>query len=49
MNKLAIGICLIGNFTKSNPTVQQYESVVKLDKELMEKYNIPINNLIKAF
>lgn len=45
MNALAIGVCLIGDFTKYSPTSQQYESVVKLDKRLMSIYKIPIEGL----
>jgi N-acetylmuramoyl-L-alanine amidase len=40
-NELGIGICLVGNFDKTNPTPEQMRSVTRLVSYLMRKYNIP--------
>ena len=39
-NKDAIGICLVGNFNKTLPTVRQMRSVVKLVRFLQNRYGI---------
>lgn len=40
-NMVAIGICLVGNFDKFAPNVEQYEAVAKLCATLMRSFNIP--------
>jgi len=44
-NFRGLGICLIGNFETKHVSAKQYEAVVKLTKELMEKYNISVENI----
>ena len=44
-NFRGLGICLIGNFEKHAPDPKQYESLVTLTKSLMEKYEIPAQNV----
>lgn len=44
-NFRGLGICLIGNFEKRDIDPKQYEALVKLTKELMRKYKIPIKNV----
>lgn len=39
-NKDSIGICLVGDFTKSKPTIAQMESLHKLLRDLIGKYPI---------
>lgn len=46
MNEIGIGICLVGNFEKSQPTKKQMESVVILAKLLQEQCGIPDRNVI---
>jgi len=40
INKKSIGICLIGNFSKDNPSDEQYRSLERLTLELQNKFNI---------
>lgn len=40
-NKNAVGICLVGNFNKTAPTVRQIQSLVKLVRFLQNRYGIP--------
>jgi N-acetyl-anhydromuramyl-L-alanine amidase AmpD len=44
-NFRGIGICLIGNFEETPVPVKQYNTLVKLAKRLMAKYNISIDNV----
>ncbi|MGB9813546.1 MAG: N-acetylmuramoyl-L-alanine amidase [Thermovenabulum sp.] len=46
MNQKALAICLVGNFDDHKPSNAQYQSLVKLTRELMKKYNIPIDNIV---
>ncbi len=46
MNEIGIGICLVGNFEKSQPSKQQMESLVVLSKLLQEICGIPDRNVI---
>ncbi|MFQ5953004.1 MAG: N-acetylmuramoyl-L-alanine amidase [Candidatus Omnitrophota bacterium] len=41
MNKKAIGICLVGNFSRSKPTKKQMESLTYLVNKLRKYYRIP--------
>lgn len=45
-NIFGIGICLVGNFEKQNPTEKQISSLEKLIKHLSKKYNIPKENIL---
>jgi len=40
-NKEAVGICLVGNFNHTAPTVRQMQSTVKLVRFLQNRYGIP--------
>ncbi len=40
-NKDAVGICLVGNFDKTQPTSAQMQSLVKLVRFLQSRYRIP--------
>ena len=47
INKVAIGICLVGNFeTTGGPTEQQRDSLYYLVLYLCKKYNISIDNIV---
>jgi hypothetical protein len=40
-NEKAIGVCLVGNFDNTSPTVRQMQSLVKLVRFLQNRYRIP--------
>jgi hypothetical protein len=40
-NEEAIGICLIGDFSRTAPTAKQMNSLIKLVRFLRERYHIP--------
>ena len=44
-NFRGLGICLIGNFEKQTVPDLQYQSLVRLTKTLMSKYDIPTTNV----
>jgi len=45
-NSIAIGVCLVGNFTKENPTKAQLVSLIELSEYLLEE--VPsINQILK--
>eukprot|EP00487_Bulimina_marginata_P009150 TRINITY_DN349_c0_g1_i3.p1 TRINITY_DN349_c0_g1~~TRINITY_DN349_c0_g1_i3.p1 ORF type:complete len:177 (+),score=11.63 TRINITY_DN349_c0_g1_i3:112-642(+) len=44
-NFRGIGICLIGNLEEKAPAVKQYNALLKLTKQLMLQYNIPLQNV----
>lgn len=46
VNQVGIGICLVGNFNKTRPTWRQMRTLISLVRELMNKYNIPIKNVV---
>ena len=47
INKVAIGICLVGNFeSTSSPTEPQLDSLFHLVLYLCKKYNIPIDKVL---
>jgi len=46
MNKIGVGICLVGNYQKSFPTKKQLRSLCKLVRYLQITYNIPSRNII---
>ena len=45
VNKVGIGICLVGNFEKTRPTPKQMSALVSLIKLLRKRYYIPISNI----
>lgn len=47
MNKRAIGICLVGDFTSKEPSVGQMESLVLLINTLKDYYNIPSSRVMR--
>lgn len=44
-NYRGLGICIIGNLEKNEMTSNQYDGLIKLTIELMEEYNIDIENI----
>lgn len=46
VNESGIGICLVGDFNKTRPTLRQTRTLVNLVQELRKKYNIPIKNVV---
>jgi hypothetical protein len=40
-NEKGIGICLVGNFDRTSPTVRQMQSLVRLVQFLQKRYGIP--------
>ncbi len=45
MNRVGIGICLVGNFDKNTPGRSQMDSLVQLTTHLAYKYDIPLENI----
>lgn len=45
-NRYGIGICLVGDFEHSRPTPAQMAALADLCAALMERYNIPLSNVI---
>lgn len=45
-NPRSIGIVLDGNFENKPPTAAQMDSLVRLTRELMAKYHIPLENVV---
>lgn len=45
INKVGIGICLVGNFNKRPPTNKQMRTLMNLVDELRKRYNIPVENI----
>lgn len=46
MNKIGIGICLVGNFSKEDVSSRQLDSLVYLVRVLQKYYNIPTANIM---
>lgn len=44
-NRDGIGICLVGNFDKEEPTQQQMQSLARLVRFLQKRYDIPQNRI----
>lgn len=44
-NTRGIGVCLVGNFSQSQPTPAQYDSLLRLCTYLMRKCGIPLANV----
>ncbi|HQP91344.1 MAG TPA: N-acetylmuramoyl-L-alanine amidase [Candidatus Omnitrophota bacterium] len=47
MNRIGIGICLVGDFTNERPTRKQMDSLVILTNTLRKYYNIPYNHILR--
>ena len=48
LNRISIGICLVGNFEANNePTNNQLESLVSLVSYFSEKYHIPKSRIVR--
>jgi N-acetyl-anhydromuramyl-L-alanine amidase AmpD len=48
LNRISIGICLVGNFEKDNePAYNQFEALVSLVNYLSKRYNIPKSNIVR--
>ena len=45
-NIFGIGICLVGNFEKSQPSPKQWKTLVKLAVKLAQKHKIPVENIL---
>ncbi|MHC4547887.1 MAG: peptidoglycan recognition protein family protein [Planctomycetota bacterium] len=45
-NLHGIGICLVGDFTRTAPTRRQQESLVRLVRALRAAYGIPVENVV---
>lgn len=46
VNNSGIGICLVGNFNKNAVSEKQFSVLYKLCRILMEKYDIPVRNIL---
>ncbi len=44
-NYYGLGICLIGNFEQHPPTAEQYQALLQLTRELMQRYHIPASKV----
>jgi len=44
-NRRSIGICFLGNFEKIKMPMEQFNAGVKLIKDLLKRFNIPIENI----
>ena len=46
MNTKAIGICLVGDFSKEAPTSKQMDALVYLVNKLRKYYRIPMSRIM---
>jgi N-acetyl-anhydromuramyl-L-alanine amidase AmpD len=46
-NLVSIGICFLGNFENIEMPIEQFNAGVKLVKDLMKQYNIPLINILR--
>lgn len=46
MNTKAIGVCLVGNFSKEKPTLKQMDALVYLVNKLRKYYRIPLSRIM---
>jgi N-acetyl-anhydromuramyl-L-alanine amidase AmpD len=46
-NLVGLGICFLGNFENIEMPTEQFNAGVKLIKTLMEKYNVPLVNVLR--
>ena len=47
MNKIGIGICLVGNFDEDQVSASQMDSLVWLVRQLRTKYRIPTSHVLR--
>ncbi len=47
MNKVGIGICLVGNFDEESVSSSQFNSLTTLVTQLRRQFNIPMENIIR--
>jgi len=47
INLESIGICFLGNFEKIKMSMEQFNAGVKLIKDLMKQFNIPLENILR--
>lgn len=45
-NLKSIGICMAGNFDRTLPNFNQTEALIKIVKEKMKQYNIPLDKVV---
>ena len=45
INATSIGICLVGNYDLAPPDTEMLDALVKLVRELMVDYNIPVSGI----
>ena len=46
-NLVSIGICFLGNFENIEMPTEQFNAGIKLIKTLLEKYNVPLTNVLR--
>ena len=46
MNEASIGICLVGDFQREQPTVNQMKTLVELTRSLQQEFDISIENVL---
>lgn len=47
INDVAIGICLVGNFTHRDPSEKQVDALVDLIVKLVKTYNLTLNDVVR--
>ena len=45
-NRNSIGVCVVGDYDKNEPTLKQFSALIELLKDLCKKYNVPYDNVI---
>lgn len=45
MNRVSLGICLVGNFDEAEPPAEQWQRALELVRWLMDEYDIPRANV----
>jgi len=46
-NLVSVGICFLGNFENIEMPIEQFNAGVKLIKDLMKRYNVPLTNILR--
>jgi len=46
-NLVSVGICFLGNFENVEMQIEQFNAGVKLAKDLMKQYNVPLINILR--
>lgn len=47
MNKVGIGICLVGNFDEDMPSQAQFNALTSLVSQLRRQFNVPVENILR--